>query len=231
MISAHFRGWAVRNSHWYWCVPAVLKSFWDDIGSHQLISPSYSDSWAVHSTLPPFSPARCNGWVILFSLHERNGLFSPDHQFSSHFLPVHSNGQFSFSEIRLVRYNWCIRLRLNNKYILTCTYHETTTTVYRFIILNCFFLLYFCSHASFSLPCPKKTTNLFSASGLQVLKFFRHVTYCDEVLLTSHINFDICCYIGISPFIIEWYPTIGTCWNSSVYTVAWHSQLCQTRLL
>lgn len=106
-------------------------------------------AWTVPPTLPSSSPARCDGRVILFSLHERNGLFSTDHLFSSHFLPVHTNGQFSVSEIRLVRYNWCIRLRLNNKYILMCTYHETITTVHRFIILN--ILLYFCSHAGFSL--------------------------------------------------------------------------------
>lgn len=52
-------------------------------------------------------------------------------------------------------------------------------------------------------PCPKKTTNLLSASCLQFRKLFRNITHCDEVLLTSHINFDICCYISISPFIIE----------------------------
>lgn len=151
MISVHIGGWMARNSHWYWCVPAVLKSIWDSVGSHRLISPSYSCAWAVPSPLPSSSPAPCNGWVILFSLRERNGLFSTDHPFSSHFLPVHTNGQFSLSEIRLVGYNWCICLRLNNQYILTCPYHETITTVHRFIILNCFFSLYYCSHASFSL--------------------------------------------------------------------------------
>lgn len=51
--------------------------------------------------------------------------------------------------------------------------------------------------------CPKKTTNLLSAGSLQVLKFLRQIAYCDEVLLTTHINFDICYYIGSSPFIIE----------------------------
>lgn len=123
------RGWVVRDSHWYWCVPALLKSIWDSIGSHQLIIPSYSCAWAVPSPVPSSSLDWCNGWVILFSLHERNGLFSTDLQFSSHFLPVHTNGQFSLSEIRLVRYNWCICLRLNNQYILTCTYHETIIIV------------------------------------------------------------------------------------------------------
>lgn len=161
MISVHIGGWVVRNSHWYWCVPAVLKSIWDSVGSHRLISPSYSCARAVSSPLPSSSPAPCDGWVILLSLRERNGLFSTDHPFSSHFLPVHINGQFPLSEIRWVAYNWCICLRLNNQYILTCPYHKTITAVYRFIILNCFFSLYYCAHASFSLALSQE--NHYSA--------------------------------------------------------------------